>query len=192
MSTPRILAFAGSLRRESCNHAVVQIAADAAEATGVEVTRIRLADFPMPIYDQDIEDRDGLPEPAVRLKELFRGHQGLLIGCPEYNSGITAALKNAIDWLSRPEEGRKPLDCFVGKTVGLVAASPGALGGIRVLPTVRTILANIQCDVLGAQAAVPKVHEVLGDDGSMSDERLRGMVEHVGRTLGQSVKRLHG
>ena len=85
MAAPRILALAGSLRRDSWNHRLVQVAADAAAAAGAEVTRIHLADFPLPVYDQDLEDASGLPEHAVRLKTLFREHQGLLVGCPEYN-----------------------------------------------------------------------------------------------------------
>lgn len=191
MAAPRILALAGSLRRESWNHRLVQVAADAAAAAGAQVTRIHLADFPLPVYDQDLEDASGLPEHAVRLKALFREHQGLLVGCPEYNGSITAALKNAIDWVSRPEADHPPLDCFAGRYVGLVAGSPGALGGIRGLVPVRTILSNIQCTVLGVQAAVPRVHEVMDADGSITDERLRGMVESVGRTLAETLVRLH-
>jgi NAD(P)H-dependent FMN reductase len=189
--TPRILAFGGSLRRASFNHGIVQIAADAAEAAGAEVTRIRLADYPMPIFDEDLEAASGLPEHAVRLKELFREHHGLLIGCPEYNGSITAALKNAIDWVTRPQEGHPPLDGFAGKYAGLVAASPGALGGIRGLVPVRSLLSGIQCTVIAAQAAVPKVHEVLDEDGSISDDRSRGMVEGVGRTLAETLAKLH-
>jgi len=189
--TPRILAFGGSLRRVSFNHRVVQVAADAAEAAGAEVTRIRLSDFPLPMFDEDFESANPLPEAAARLKGLFREHHGLLIGCPEYNSGITAVLKNTIDWVSRPEEGHAPLDCFDGTYVGLVAASPGGLGGIRVLPSIRVLLSNIKCTVIPEQAAVSKVHELLGDDGGITDERTRGMVEQVGRSLAGTLVKLH-
>ena len=92
--------------------------------------------------------------------------------------------------MSRPEAGRPPLDCFAGRFVGLVAGSPGALGGIRGLVPVRTILSNIQCTVLGVQAAVPRVHEVMADDGSITDERLRELVACVGRTLAETLGRL--
>lgn len=191
MPTPRILAFSGSLRRASFNHRIVQVAANAAEAAGAQVTRIRLADFPLPVFDEDLEAASGLPEHAVRLKDLFREHHGLLIGCPEYNGSITAALKNAIDWVTRPQEGHPSMDCFTGKFAGLVAASPGGLGGIRGLVPVRSLLSGIQCTVIAAQAAVPKVHEVLAEDGSMTDDRSRGMVEGVGRTLGETLVKLH-
>src|SRR3954451_15357499 len=100
--TPRILAFAGSLRSESFNKKLVRIAASAARDAGAEVTRIDLEDFPLPLFDQDLEAGQGMPEHGARLKGLLAEHDGLLVASPEYNSSVTAALKNAIDWVSRP------------------------------------------------------------------------------------------
>ena len=96
-SVPRILAFAGSLRKDSYNKKQVASAAEGARNAGAEVTVIDLADYPLTVFDQDLEAADGLPDSAVRLKAELKNHQGFLIGCPEYNSSITAALKNAID-----------------------------------------------------------------------------------------------
>jgi chromate reductase, NAD(P)H dehydrogenase (quinone) len=101
-TTPRILALAGSTRRDSFNKRLVRIAARGAEAAGAEVTIIDLRDFPLPLFDEDLEREQGPPEAATRLKRLLVGHDGLLIASPEYNSSITAVLKNALDWASRP------------------------------------------------------------------------------------------
>src|SRR5215471_14352597 len=95
---PRILAFAGSLRRDSFNKKLVPIAAKGAGEAGAEVTLIALKDFPLPLFDQDLEAEQGMPQNGKKLKELFIDHDGLLIAAPEYNSSITAVLKNAIDW----------------------------------------------------------------------------------------------
>src|SRR5262249_50294508 len=103
MSTkPKILAFAGSLREGAFNHKAVSLAVKSAEQHGADVTLIRLRDYPLPIYDADLEAKSGLPEHAVRLKRLFWDHHGLLISSPEYNSSLSGALKNTIDWVSRP------------------------------------------------------------------------------------------
>lgn len=101
MPTPKILAFAGSTRTESFNKKLVKIAVTGARGAGAEVTWIDLRDFPMPLYDEDLETKEGLPENAKKLKALFLSHDGLLLACPEYNSSITGVLKNAIDWVSR-------------------------------------------------------------------------------------------
>ena len=188
---PRLLVFSGSLRQESCNHALALIAANGAHAAGAELTVLRLADHPLPVYNQDTEDRDGLPDEARRLKALFREHDGFIIGCPEYNSTFTAAFKNTVDWVSRPEEGYPPLDGFKGKVAGLVSCSPGRLGGIKVLPTVRMLLSNIGVMVVPNQAAVPHIHDALAD-GSLTDETMQAAVEGVGRAVADMAAHLKG
>src|ERR1700733_11604898 len=99
---PKILVFAGSLRAGSYNKKLAKIAAKGAEEAGAEVTYIDLKDYPLPVYDQEIEDSQGLPQNALKLKELFMNHNGFIIASPEYNSSIPGALKNVIDWVSRP------------------------------------------------------------------------------------------
>jgi len=182
-SAPRILAFAGSLRRNSWNKKLARIAADAARAAGGEVTLLDLADLPMPLYDGDHEESQGLPENAKRFKRLMMEHSGLLISCPEYNSSISAVLKNAIDWASRQEAGETPLQCFDGKVAALLAASPGALGGLRGLVTVRSILGNIRVLVLPEQLAVAKAHEAFTEDGKLKDAKQQASVEAIARRL---------
>ena len=186
---PRVLAFAGSTRRESFNRRILPVAIEGAREAGAEVTRIELADFPMPIMDQDLESERGLPEHAVRLKDLFLAHDALLIACPEYNSSITPLLKNTIDWVSRPREGEGRLACFRGKAGGLVSASPGRLGGLRGLSTVRLILSSIGVHVIPEQAAVHTAGEhVRGED--IVHEALRDGVKGVGRRVAEVAARL--
>jgi NAD(P)H-dependent FMN reductase len=143
----RILALAGSLRRDSFNKKLVPIAAHGARKAGAEVTILDLKDFPLPLFDQDLEAEQGMPENGKKLKHFFIEHDGLLIASPEYNSSITGVLKNAIDWVSRPAPGEPPLVAFRGKVATLMSASPGALGGLRALVHVRSILgmASLSC-----------------------------------------------
>src|SRR5215831_8860589 len=117
---PRILAFAGSTRRESFNKKLVPIAAKGARDAGADVTLIDLKDFPLPLFDQDFESEHGMPENGKKLKTLFIEHDGLLIASPEYNSSITGVLKNAIDWVSRPAPDAPPLVAFRGKVATLM------------------------------------------------------------------------
>jgi NAD(P)H-dependent FMN reductase len=187
---PRILAFSGSLRAGSLNKKLVRLAAAGAEQAGAKVLYIDLRDFALPVFDEDLESAEGLPDAAKRLKELFRAHDGLLIASPEYNSSISAAMKNAIDWVSRPEPGRPPLDCFAGKVAGLMAAAAGGLGGMRGLPHVRAILQNIQVMVLPTMVAIPAAHEAFNDDGSLKDPKKQQAAEHLGATLTEMLKKL--
>ena len=171
MSQPKIVAFAGSLRTGSFNKKLLALAADAARAAGAEVTVVDLRDLALPLFDQDIEDASGLPEGAKKFKALLRASDGFLIASPEYNSSITAALKNAIDWASRAEsDDEPPLVAYKGKTAALMAASPGALGGLRGLVTLRSILSNIGVLVLPDQVAIPTAHEAFDDAGKLKDE----------------------
>jgi chromate reductase len=180
---PRILAFAGSTRRESFNKKLVQIAVKGAREAGADLTMLDLKDFPLPLFDQDLEAEHGMPDNGTKLKRLFIDHDGLLVASPEYNSSITAVLKNAIDWLSRPAPGEPPLVAFRGKVATLMSASPAALGGLRGLVHLRSILGNIGVIVLPDQVAVPKAHEAFQPDGSLNDPKQQAGIEALGRTL---------
>ena len=186
---PRILAFAGSTRQNSYNKTMVRIAAKAAEQAGAEVNVIDLRDYPLPIFDEDLE-KSGTPENARKLKELFIQHQGLLIASPEYNSSITAVLKNTMDWVSRPASGEPPLVAYRDKVASLMSASPGALGGLRGLVHLRSILGNIGVIVLPDQIAVPKAHEAFDSDGRLKDGKQQAGVERLGVGLVEVVRKL--
>lgn len=185
----RLLAFAGSLRRDSFNKRLAALASERARALGATVTLLDLRDYPLPLYDGDLEAEQGLPAPAVALKEAFLAHDGLLLACPEYNSSITAVLKNTLDWVSRPAPGEGPLAAYQGKTAALMAASPGALGGLRGLVHVRAILGNLGVLVVPAQLAVSKAHEALGPDG-LQDPRQAGFLDDVVRQLVETTTKL--
>lgn len=190
MPTARILAFAGSARRDSLNKKLLQVAVAGARAVGAEVTVLDLRDLPLPLYDGDLEVAEGLPANARTFKQHLRTHAGLLLACPEYNSSLTPLLKNAIDWASRADAGEAPLACFEGKVAGLVAASPGALGGLRGLAAVRVLLGNIRVLVLPDQVAVAHAHEAFTADGALTDARQDGEVRAVGARLAAVVSRL--
>ncbi len=189
-NTAKILAFAGSAREGSVNKKLIRVAAEGARSAGAEVTLIDLKDFPMPLYDGDLEAEDGLPSNAVALRKLFALHDGLLIAAPEYNSSISPLLKNTIDWVSRPAGDDPSLKFIAGKVAGLVAASPGGLGGLRGLVHVRQILSSINIIVIPEQHAVSAAHEAFDDSGTMKDAKRQAAVAGVGARLAAVAARL--
>jgi len=185
---PKVLCFAGSLRKDSFNKKLVKVACDAATKAGAEATFVDLKDYPMPIYDGDIEAGSGLPENAKKLKALMKSHDAFLIASPEYNSTFSAALKNAIDWCSRPEPDEKPLVCYTGKFAGLMAASPGALGGLRGLVGVRSMLSNINVVVVPEQIAISKAQEAFDAEGKLVDAKNQQTVEKIANRVVELVR----
>jgi len=190
LTNPKILAFAGSTRIDSFNKKLIKIAAVGAKDVGAEVTLIDLRDFPLPLYDGDLEHRDGLPPEARKLKGLMLSHQGFLISSPEYNSSISGVLKNTIDWASRQSEGEIPLACFKNKVAGLMSASPGGLGGLRGLVHVRATLENIGVLVIPEQMAVAKAHEVFNTDGTMKNKDQEDQVKKIGANVAKLLIKL--
>lgn len=192
MKTPiRILAFGGSLRRDSINQLLASAVADGARAEDVEVSVISLRDYPMPIFDEDYEKEHGKPQAARDLKKLFAEHQGLIIASPEYNSSVTAALKNAIDWVSRADDASEaPLAALAGKTAVICAASPGGYGGLRGLVHLRAILGNIGITVLPDQLALGSAFSAFSPEGKIVDEAMNQRAQHLGKTLANHLKKL--
>jgi chromate reductase, NAD(P)H dehydrogenase (quinone) len=190
-NTPRILAFAGSARKDSLNKRVVQIAANGARAAGAEVTYLDFRDLPLPLYDGDLEREQGIPDNALKLKDLMKSHQGLLIASPEYNSSVTPLLKNAIDWASRPVNDEPPLAAFIDKVAGIMSASPGALGGLRGLVHLRSILGNIRVLVLPDQVAVMKAYDAFNPDGTLKDSQQQDAIEQLGAKVATVVAKLN-
>lgn len=189
---PRILAFAGSTRTESFNKKLIKIAVEGARTAGAEVTLLDLRDYPMPLYDGDLEASSGIPENAKKFKEQMLAHQGLLIAAPEYNSSITGVLKNTIDWASRSAPGEASLACFTGKVAALMSASPGALGGLRGLVHVRSILGNINVLVIPDQVAVMRANDAFNPDGSLKDAKQHTLVQQLGAKVAQMLVKLKG
>jgi len=194
MPTPKILALAGSLRKGSFNKMMVRIAADAARAAGAEVTLLELNDFPMPVYDGDIEAK-GFPETVVRLNKIFREHHALLLASPEYNSSISGAFKNTIDWISRPEPGPPHVPnvaAFDGKVAAIMSASMGELGGLRGLVALRSMLGNIKVIVLPEQVTISKAQEAFDQAGNLKEPRKLEQIRALAIRLVHVASKLHG
>lgn len=186
----RILALAGSTRAGSWNHLLLENAAAGARRAGAKVTVVRLRDYPLPLFDEDLEAAGGLPEPGHRLRTLFAVHDGLLLASPEYNGSVTAVLKNTLDWLSRGHGDAVPLSLFRGKSAALLSASPGGLGGLRGLVHARAILGNLGLLVLPEQLALPAAHEAFDAAGRLRDRRRQAEAEALGARLAEVTARL--
>ena len=167
----KLLAFSGSLRTGSYNQTALKEAVKGAEAAGAEVTLVDLKDYIAPLFSEDFEAESGLPSQAQAFKELMIAHDGILLASPEYNGCFTAALKNALDWASRATGEEKMMAAFRGKSAVLMAASPGALGGIRGLAMTRTLLAQLGMTVHATQLTLGKFTSLLDDAGNLVDEK---------------------
>ncbi|MES2361385.1 MAG: NAD(P)H-dependent oxidoreductase [Pseudomonadota bacterium] len=170
---PKLLIFAGSTRLASFNRKLAHTAAELARAAGADVTHIELADFDIPIYNADLEAR-GTPPDVMKLKQIMFEHPAWIICSPEYNGSYTALLKNTIDWVSSPvtsdpawQEGFKS---FRGKVVGVLSASPGALGGLRSQSHLVPLLLNAQCWVAPKAFALGRAGEAFDADGKLLNE----------------------
>jgi chromate reductase len=182
-SNPRLLVIAGSARDGSLNTQLAAVAAHKARALGAETTAVDLRALDLPVYDQDVLNAQGMPDGARRLRQLFAEHDGLLLASPEYNALPTPLFINAFDWLSVVQaEGDLPsgTGATAGKPVGLMAASPGALGGIRALPIVRTYLStNFAMVVVPEQLALSAADKHLAGDQALKDERMDQMLDKL-------------
>ena len=175
----KIIALAGSLRSESFNKRLVKIAAEGAEQAGADVQYIDLADFPMPLFSEDLE-AEGTPAAVNDLKHLFAQSDGILLASPEYNGSMSGVLKNVIDWLSRPSKDTDIGSAFNGKVAGLLATSPGGLGGLRGLSHVRDVLYNLGTIINPNQLAVPAAYQLFDESGDIIDEQMKQKVMSLG------------
>lgn len=164
----KIIALAGSLRSQSYNKQLVQQAAELAKAANADVQYVDLADFNIPLFSEDLE-AEGTPAGVNDLKALFAQSQGILLASPEYNGSISGVLKNALDWLSRP--GNSDIgSAFANKSVGLMAASPGPLGGIRGLNHAKDVMFNLGAMVIPGMVAVGNAYQAFDEQGNLNDE----------------------
>lgn len=192
-SKPKILAFAGSLREKSYNKRVLKTAIKGAEEAGAQVTYIDLKDYPMPIYNADLQDTQGFPPIAAAFQRLLLEHDGLLIASPEYNASLPAVLKNAIDWASRANGDIKLAECFKGKFAAIMTASPGAFGGIRCLGHLRDVLTILPVNVLPSEIAVAKVGGMFdGDSSEITNDTMKRILEELGASLAEMLRKTHG
>lgn len=162
----KILTFAGSLRTDSCNKKFAREALRLAKEAGADGEFIDLKNYPMPVYDGDIETASGIPETVVSLGKKIAGADAIVISTPEYNGSIPGILKNVIDWLSRD----KPVS-LTGKHLLLLAASPGALGGIRSLWHSRQPFEVLGVHVYPDMMALPNAYNMFDEQGKLKDEK---------------------
>lgn len=191
-ATPRIVVFAGSAREGSFNKKLARIAAEGARAAGAQVTYLDLRDLPMPLFDEDLEARDGEHPNAKIFKDHMKACDGVIISSPENNATYSALMKNTIDWASRRRPGEARMECFVGKVALLMSASPGALGGMRGLLNLRALLAHCGTIVLPDQFSLSAAHEAFKDDGSLKDLEKQAQVHRLARVLVETTAKLKG
>jgi chromate reductase, NAD(P)H dehydrogenase (quinone) len=191
--TPKILAFAGSLRELSYNKRVLNVAVEGARRAGGEVEVIDLRDYPMPIYNVDDVEKNGFDPNALRLQELMSQYHGFLIATPEYNGSIPGGMKNMIDWVSRKNELFGLNEVFKNKFGALITASPGSFGGIRCMAHLRGMLSIMGVTVLPSEIAVTFVGQKFdGDSFEITDQKTRGLLEGLGAALTDMLIRFHG
>ncbi|MEJ8475102.1 NADPH-dependent FMN reductase [Roseibium algae] len=192
MIQPRILTLSGSTRSGSYNTKLAALVAKHLALGMSEVTHISLVDYPLPLYDGDLEANQGLPKNAQILKKLILKQDGIFIACPEYNAGVTPVLKNAIDWISRPSEQDEPPGvAFKNRIFALGAASPGAHGGMSGLIGMRTILeVGLGATVLPQMVVVSRAATGFNLKGDLNDDRAAAYLEGLTDTLASESLRL--
>lgn len=182
----KLLVFAGSTRQHSFNRRLAQVTAGMARDAGADVTLLELSDFDIPLYNADLEAR-GTPADVLRLKQVLFDHPAWIVCSPEYNGSYTALLKNTIDWASSPVKGdpvwQDGTRAFRGKVVGMLSASPGALGGLRSQSHLAPLLINLECWLAPKAFALGQAGSAFDDSGALVQEahreRVRGVIEQV-------------
>jgi NAD(P)H-dependent FMN reductase len=185
MDAPKILVMAGSLRKGSSNARLAALAAKELALAEANVTRISFADYELPLFDADLMSDSGMPRPALELKSMIAGHQGVFIASPEYSASVSPMIKNAIDWASRPRDREEPsYATFKGRVFALGAASPGGAGGLRGLMALRQIL-ELGCGalVIPEQVAVGRAAQAFDDMDNLKEESLAAALKTLVRRL---------
>jgi chromate reductase, NAD(P)H dehydrogenase (quinone) len=189
---PKVLVFAGSIRSGSHNARLAALATKELALAGADVTRISLQDFPLPIYDANLEADSGPPENAVKLKNLFMAHRGVFIASPEYNASMTPLLKNTLDWVSRVRErSEPPLPAYKNRVFAIGGASDGPYGALRSLMALRQSL-ELGCGalVIPDQIAVIRASEAFDEMDNLKDERAAALLKRIAARLTDMAREL--
>ena len=187
-NTTKILAFSGSLRKNSYNKLINEVVKVGAEKAGAVVTVIDLNDYPLPIYNDDDFVENGQHDNALALQEIIAAHDGFIISTPSFNGSMTGALKNTIDWLSRQNPNIPKSAMFKGKTAAILSASPGSFGGIKALKHVRDVLTNLLVNVLPMEIAVPFVKEKFEvGNPEILDVKVKRILQSLGKELAEQL-----
>lgn len=178
MRLPRIVVFAGSIRTGSFSASLAALAVKELAQMACEPVRLSLADYPMPIYDGDLEAEEGVPPAATQLRDQLARADGVFIVTPEYNAGLPPLLKNALDWASRVRGGEG--DAFKGPVYAIGSSSPGGLGGYRASMMLRQTLAlGLGCLVLAEQVMLAGASGAFDERGDFKDEKARERLRAV-------------
>jgi chromate reductase len=178
MRFPKILVIPGSTRTGSHNVRLAALAAKELTLLDAEVTRISLADYPLPLYEADLDARAGQPAEALQLKQMIQAHHGVFITSPEYSASVTPLLKNALDWISRVRERGDPTyAAFKNRVFAIASASHASAGGLRSLMALRQIL-ELGCGalVIPEQVAVPSAEFAFDDKDELVEMRLGNLL----------------
>jgi len=191
----KLLVFAGSTRAGSYNRKLARVVAELARSKAQVVTHLELTDHDLPLYNADLET-NARPPAQVRLKEIFAAHDGWIICTPEYNASYPPMLKNVIDWVTSPVKGDPvwgdEFRASRGKVVGMLSASPGALGGLRAQSHLAPLLLNIKCWVAPKNFALGKAADAFDAEGQLVDAKARQAVEGVIDQVVAAATRLQG
>jgi chromate reductase, NAD(P)H dehydrogenase (quinone) len=187
----RLLFFAGSTRKDSFNKKLAHLALDIAVANGIEAVFVDLSDYPMPVYNGDLEATEGPPERARAFAALLDEYDGVFIASPEYNSSVTPLLKNTLDWVSRVKlNGESGIEVFRTRPFAVSGASPGYYGAMRSLLTLRQILeVGLGATVIPQQLALPRAMNAFEDDGSLKDEGQQVLLTRVVKALAVAARK---
>jgi chromate reductase len=190
----RLLFFAGSTREASFNKKLAALAHHIAEANGIEAVLVDLKDYPMPIYNGDLEAEEGPPERAGAFKALLEEYPGVFIASPEYNASVTPLLKNTLDWVTRVRaKGETGLEVFKTRVFAISGASPGYYGGMRSLLTLRQVLeVGMGAAVIPQQLALPRAMDAFAEDGSLKDKAQQNLCKSVVEALAVAARKFTG
>jgi len=191
-AAPKLAFFAGSTRQASFNRKLARAACDLARGHGFSADLIELADYPMSLYNGDVEVGEGPPENARRLRDVLRAYQGIFIASPEYNASLTPLLKNSLDWMTRVRDGEEPgLALFRNRVFAISGAATGRYGAMRSLIALRQVLElGMGVLVLPDQIALSGADKAFGDNGALVDPAMRDLLAAVVGKLGRAAQRL--
>lgn len=190
MASPKILVFAGSIRTGALSGKLAALAAKELALADGDVTKISLADYPLPIYNGDLEKEKGIPENAVKLAQLIAAHQGVFIATPEYNNSLPPLLKNAIDWISRNKSGPNGIP-YRNKVYGIGSTSDGLIGGARALIDLRrVVLTAVGAILIPEKIEISRAQEAFDESGELIAEAPAKLLKSLCRHLVDLSRRL--
>lgn len=175
----RVLAFSGSTRQESYNQKLASEVANMAAQMGAHVTLVNLKNYPIPLYDGDLEAKQGMPSNAKQLRQMMKQSDIIVITSPEYNASVSGVLKNTLDWASRGESGGSSKEAFKDKKFILMAASLGSTGGARGLVHLKTIVEDIGGSVISHHIAIPQAYSAFDPQGNLINTKIKKEIHEI-------------